>query len=402
MGVHTSLAPRMHTLRESPTAVVADLMRAMSERGETVINFGEGELDFETPDFIKNAGIEAIRSGHTRYTAVGGTRELKEAVQAKFRTDNWLDYDLDQIMVGTGGKQIIFNAFMVSVSNGDEVIIPAPYWVSYPDIVRLVGGSPVIVPTDEEGGFKISAAQLRAALTDKTKWLVLNSPNNPSGAVYSEAELASLLDVISDWPQVAVLADDIYEHIVHDGQFATPASVRPDLADRILTVNGVSKAYAMTGWRIGFAGGPAWLISAMQALQSQSTTNAAAMCQEAARIALTGSRNFLASWMAQLRTRRDFAAAAINETPGLHCRPSAGAFYLFVNCSELIGKCSPSGAVLHDDGDIARYLAEEAGVGVVPGTAFGTSPYFRIAYAVADDLLADGCRRIREACSRLR
>jgi aspartate aminotransferase len=392
----------MHTLRESPTAIVADLMRAMSERGESVINFGEGELDFETPDFIKNAGIVAILSGHTRYTAVGGTRELKEAVQTKFRSDNRLDYGLDQIIVGTGGKQIIFNAFMASVSNGDEVIIPAPYWVSYPDIVRLVGGVPVIVPTGEDGGFKISAAQLRAALTDKTKWLVLNSPNNPSGAVYSEAELGSLLDVISDWPQVAVLADDIYEHIVHDGRFATPASVRPDLADRILTVNGVSKAYAMTGWRIGFAGGPTWLISAMQALQSQSTTNAAAMCQEAARIALTGSRNFLVSWMAQLRTRRDLAAAAINETPGLHCGRSAGAFYLFVNCADLIGKCSPSSTILHNDGDIARYLAEEAGVGVVPGSAFGTSPYFRIAYAVADDLLADGCRRIREACSRLR
>lgn len=401
MTLHPSLAPRMGNLRESPTAAVSDLMRSMAARGVSVIDFGEGELDFDTPGFIKEAGIEAIRDGHTRYTAVGGTQELKEAVRAKFRGDNGLDFAPEQIIVGTGGKQIIFNAFLATVGEGDEVIIPAPYWVSYPDMVRLAGGTPVIVPTSEESAFKLSAGQLREALTERTKWVVLNSPNNPSGTVYSAAELATLLDVVADHRQAMVLSDDIYEHIVHDGEFATAGAIRPDLAERILTVNGVSKAFAMTGWRIGFAGGPTFLISAMQTLQSQSTTNAAAMCQEAARAALAGRRDFLAGWMDELRRRRDIAVKAINAVSGLRCTPSAGAFYLFVNCEGLIGGRTPSGEVLRGDGDVARYLAEEAAVGVVPGAAFGMSPYFRLAYGVGTDRLAEGCRRIGEACEKV-
>ncbi|MBB3065364.1 pyridoxal phosphate-dependent aminotransferase [Limibacillus halophilus] len=401
MNSRSLLAPRMGQLRESPTAVVADLVRAMTAKGEHVINFGEGELDFETPEFIKQAGISAIEGGITRYTAVGGTIEVKKAVQTKFQRDNGLDFSLDQLIVGTGGKQLIFNAILATVSAGDEVIIPAPYWVSYPDIVRLAGGTPVIVPGEDRNGFKISPAALSKAITPATKWLVLNSPNNPTGALYSAQELDALLEVIADNPGILVMSDDIYEHIVYEGAFATPAAVRPDLADRILTVNGVSKAYSMTGWRIGFAGGPSWLISAMQVLQSQSTTNAAAMCQEATRAALVGPQDFMAERLERLRTRRDLVVAALNQTQGLRCDTPPGAFYVYVNCQALLGRKTADGAILESDTDVAKYLADDAKVGVVPGTAFGLSPYLRIAYGLDDRDLVEGCRRIRAACGRL-
>ncbi len=395
------LAPRMGELRESPTAAVSDLMRQMEARGEAVINLGEGELDFDTPDHVKAAGIAAIETGQTRYTAVAGTESLRAAIAGKFARDNGLTYAPDQILAGVGGKQILFNALLATVGPGDEVIIPAPYWVSYPDMVRLAEGTPVILPATEDNGFKLTPSALAAALTERTRWVILNSPNNPTGAVYSAEELAALLAVVEPWPDLMVMADDIYEHMVFAGAFATPAAVRPDLADRILTVNGVSKVYSMTGWRIGYAGGPRWLIDAMRALQSQSTSNPASMSQEAARVALSGPLDFLEERLAILRRRRTRVMAAMNACPGLRCPEPEGAFYVYVNCAGLIGGRRPDGRILETDTDIAAYLAEEAKVGVVPGSAFGLAPYLRIAYAVDDSLLDEACARLQAACARI-
>ncbi|KAA5606796.1 pyridoxal phosphate-dependent aminotransferase [Roseospira marina] len=376
-------------------------MRQMVARGESVINLGEGELDFETPDHAKAAGIAAIERGDTRYTAVGGTERLRGAIVAKFQRENGLTFGLEQVLAGVGGKQILFNALLATVGVGDEVIVPAPYWVSYPDMVHLAEGTPVILPATEDTGFKLTPDALASALTERTRWIILNSPNNPTGAVYSAEELAALLAVIAPWPKVMIMADDIYEHMVFAGTFATPAAVRPDLADRILTVNGVSKAYSMTGWRIGYAAGPRWLIDAMRVIQSQSTSNPAAMSQEAARVALTGSLDFLEERLTILRRRRDHVLTALNVCPGLRCPVPDGAFYVYVNCAGLMGGTTPDGHTLETDTDLAAYLAREAKVGVVPGSAFGLGPYLRIAYAVDDALLDEACTRITAACTRI-
>ncbi len=396
------LAPRMGQLRESPTAAISDLMRTMADKGEKVINFGEGELDFDTPHHIAEAGVAAIRAGETRYTAVAGTVGLRQAIADKFRRENGLSYTPDQIIVGTGAKQVLFNALVATVGPGDEVIIPAPYWVSYPDMVRVAEGTPVTVAADETSGFKLTPEALSSAITDKTRCLILNSPNNPSGAVYGPEDMRRLLAVVADRPDILVIADDIYEHLIYDGVFATPAAVFPEIADRVLTINGVSKAYAMTGWRIGYAGGPPWLIDAMRVLQSQSTSNAATMCQEAARIALCGPQDVLPGRIAELRKRRDLVVERINACEGLSTGTPSGAFYVFASCRGLIDRTTPDGDVLKTDTDVAGYLVREAKVGLVPGSAFGMSPYLRIAYASGKDILEDGCARIRRACGLTR
>ncbi|ODN71222.1 pyridoxal phosphate-dependent aminotransferase [Methylobrevis pamukkalensis] len=395
------LAPRMARVRPSPTAAISDTVRALAARGIPVINLGEGELDFDTPAPIKAAGIAAIERGETKYTAVAGTAALKAAIAAKFRDDNGLAYAADEIIAGSGAKQLIFNALLATVSDGDEVIVPAPYWVSYPDMVALCDGTPVIVPCRAEAGWKLTPETLADAITPRTRWLILNSPNNPTGAVYSEDEIAALTAVLRDHPHVLVMADDIYEHVRHDTGFATPAAVAPDLKDRTLTVNGVSKAYSMTGWRIGYAGGPAWLIAAMTTLQSQSTSNPSSVSQAATIAALEGSRGFMNDWLARLKTRRQIVLDMVDATDGLTCDTPEGAFYAFVGCGGLIGRRTPAGRILADDLGVATYLLEEAHVAMIHGAAFGASPNLRIAYAVDDAQLAEACRRIAAACGRL-
>lgn len=395
------LARRMAAIRPSPTAAVSDTLRAMQAAGRSVINLGEGELDFDSPETAKLAAMAAIETNQTKYTSVAGTDALKDAVRRKFARENGIEYGPDEVIVGTGGKQLIFNAMLATLDVGDEVLIPAPYWVSYPDIVALTGATPVTVETTPEEGFKLTPARLRERLTTQTRWVVLNSPNNPTGAVYSEAELEALLAELDAWPNVLILADDIYEHLVYEGYFATPAACRPDLKPRILTVNGVSKVFSMTGWRIGYAGGPQWLIRAMTTLQSQSTTNAASISQAAAAGALVGSLSFLEPRVAALRARRDLAVARINAIEGLHCDSPAGAFYLYIDCAALTGRRASDGEVLRTDVDVAAWLVKEAGVGLVPGTAFGLSPWLRLAYGVPTPTLKSALDAIEAACQRL-
>lgn len=395
------LSPRVAALRPSPTAAISEKVRKLTAEGRSIINLGEGELDFDTPDHIKEAGIAAIRRGDTKYTAVGGTADLKAAIIAKFRRENGLTYAADEVIVGVGAKQLILNALLATLSPGDEVVLPAPYWVSYPDMIALADGTARLLPCGEEQGFKPRAADLAAAITPRTRWVILNSPGNPSGAVLSPAEMAELTDVLAAHPHVLVMADDIYEHMLHDGTFATPAAVEPALRDRTLTVNGVSKAYSMTGWRIGYAGGPAWLIRAMQTLQSQSTTNACSISQAATVAALTGGLDFLAERRRILRDRRDRVIAAVAGIPGLRCAVPDGAFYAYVNCAGMIGRRTPDGRSIEDDLGFADYLLSEAGIGVVHGAAFGLSPYIRIAYAIDTARLTTACERLRDACARL-
>ncbi|MBH0237622.1 pyridoxal phosphate-dependent aminotransferase [Methylobrevis albus] len=397
-----TLAPRMRRVRPSPTAAISDKVRALTAAGHAVVNLGEGELDFATPPHVCAAAVAAIAAGDTKYTAVAGTAALKAAIAAKFARENGLAYDADEIIAGAGAKQLIFNALLATVAAGDEVIVPAPYWVSYPDMVALAEGEPVIVPCRAEDGWKLTPAALLAAIGPRTRWLLLNSPNNPTGAVYSEAELRGLADVLLDHPDVLLLADDIYEHVRYGyAPFATPAAVEPRLRPRTLTVNGVSKGYSMTGWRIGYAAGPAWLIGAMQTLQSQSTSNAASISQAAAVAALEGGLDFMDDWRARLAVRRDIALRAIARIDGLSCPAPEGAFYAFADCSGLIGRRTPAGRVLASDLDVAEYFLDAAHVGVVHGAAFGASPYLRIAYAVDDAVLADAMDRIAVACARL-
>jgi aspartate aminotransferase len=396
------LSSRMNSVQPSPTIFVTQKARALKAAGRDVIGLGAGEPDFDTPDHVKAAAKAAIDRGETKYTDVDGTPELKRAIVAKFKRENGLDYKVEQISVGTGGKQILYNALLATLDRGDEVIIPAPYWTSYPDMVKLCDGTPVIVTCGENTGFKLSPEALEAAITPRTKWLILNSPSNPTGAGYTRAEVKALTKVLLRHPNVWVMTDDMYEHLAYDGwEFSTPAQVEPQLYERTLTCNGVSKAYAMTGWRIGYAGGPVPLIKAMATLQSQSTANPNSVAQAASIAALSGSLDFIAERNAIFKQRRDICVDLLNKAPGLSCLKPDGAFYVYPSCAGTIGKRTPSGQVIKTDTDFVTYLLEAEGVAVVQGAAFGLSPYFRISYATATEQVEDACRRIQRACQAL-
>jgi len=391
--------------RIQPSATIAISTKAMTLKaeGRDVIGLAAGEPDFDTPQNIKDAAIKAIQAGKTKYTAVDGIPELKKAIVDKFKRENGLDYKPSQVSVGTGGKQVLFNALMATVNPGDEVIVPAPYWVSYPDIVMLAGGTPVFVEGRLENGFKLQAADLEKAITPKTKWLILNSPSNPSGAAYSRAELKALTDVLVKHPHVWVLSDDMYEHLVYDDfEFTTPAQVEPKLYDRTLTMNGVSKSYCMTGWRIGYGAGPEPLIKAMAKLQSQSTSNPSSIAQWAAVEALNGPQGFIGENNKVFKQRRDLVVSMLNQAKGISCPTPEGAFYVYPSCQGAIGKTAPSGNVIKTDEDFVTELLAAEGVAAVHGAAFGMSPFFRISYATATDVLEDACKRIQRFCGNLR
>ena len=397
------LSDTLGRVKPSPTLAVAQKARELKAAGRNVISLGAGEPDFDTPENIKEAAIEAIRRGETKYTAVDGIPELKDAIIAKFKRDNGLDYERAQITVGTGGKQVLYNAFCATLNPGGEVIIPAPYWVSYPDMVLLAGGEPVIAETTLENDFKLTPEALEAAITDKTKWFLFNSPSNPSGAAYSASELKALTDVLMRHPHVWVMTDDMYEHLCYDGfEFVTPAQVEPGLYDRTLTINGVSKAYCMTGWRIGYAGGPAELIKAMGKLQSQSTSNPCSISQWAAVEALNGPQDFIAEHNKVYKARRDMVAAMLNEAEGVTCPVPEGAFYVYPSIAGLIGKKTPDGKVIANDEDFVTALLEEEGVAAVHGAAFGASPNFRVSYATSTEALEEACKRIQRFCASLK
>jgi aspartate aminotransferase len=396
------LADRLSRIKPSPTIAVTTKALELKAAGRDVIGLGAGEPDFDTPETIKQAAYKAIREGQTKYTAVDGTPALKQAICAKFKRENGLDYKPNQITVGTGGKQVLYNALMATVNPGDEVIIPAPYWVSYPDMVLLAEGAPVIVSCSQNNGFKMRAEDLEAAITPKTKWVILNSPSNPTGAAYTRAELKALTDVLVKHPHVWVMTDDMYEHLVYDGfEFTTPAQIEPKLYNRTLTVNGVSKSYAMTGWRIGYAGGPVELIKAMGAIQSQSTSNPSSISQAAAVEALNGPQDFIPKNAEIFKKRRDLVVDLLNKCQGIHCTTPEGAFYVYPSCAGAIGRKTPQGKVIKTDTDFVTYLLEAEGVAVVQGEAFGLSPYFRISYATSTEALTEACRRIQRACAAL-
>lgn len=397
------LASRLDRIKPSATIAVTSKARELKAAGRDVIGLGAGEPDFDTPDNVKQAAIKAIQAGETKYTAVDGTPALKAAISAKFRRENGLDYKPEQITVGTGGKQVLYNALMATLEPGDEVIIPAPYWVSYPDMVLLAEGTPVSVPCPANNGFKLLPEDLAAAITPKTKWLILNSPSNPTGAAYTRAEMKALTDILLKHPHVWVMTDDMYEHLVYDGfEFTTPAQVEPKLYDRTLTVNGVSKAYCMTGWRIGYAGGPARLIKAMATVQSQSTSNPSSISQAAAVEALNGPQHFIAAHNEVFKERRDMVVDMLNKAPGLTCHLPEGAFYVYPSCSGTIGKKTPQGKVIETDDDFVTYILEAEGVAAVQGSAFGLSPFFRISYATSTEALREACTRIQRACAALK
>ena len=397
------LADSLGRIQPSPTIAVTTKARELKAAGRDVIGLGAGEPDFDTPDHIKAAAKAAIDRGETKYTAVDGTPELKAAICAKFERENGLAFEPAQITVGTGGKQVLYNALMATLNPGDEVIIPRPYWVSYPDMVLLAGGTPVFVDASIETGFKMRAEDLERAITPRTKWLIFNSPSNPSGAAYGRDEIAAITDVMARHTHVWVLSDDIYEHLVYDDfAFSTPAAVEPALGERSLTLNGVSKAYAMTGWRIGYGAGPVALIKAMAKVQSQSTSNPSSVSQAAAVEALNGPQGFLADWWIVFAERRDLVVSMLNQAVGLNCPTPAGAFYVYPSCAELIGKTTPEGQRLENDGDVAGYLLEAEGVAVVHGAAFGLEPHFRISYATSTEDLTEACTRIQRACAALR
>jgi aspartate aminotransferase len=393
------LADRLARIKPSPTIAMTTRASEMRAQGHDIISLSAGEPDFDTPEHIRDAGKAAIDVGHTRYTPVDGTPSLKRAICDKFARENGLDYAPSQISVGTGGKQILFNALMATLDHGDEVVIPAPYWVSYPDMVLLAGGVPVIVECGIADGFRLTPQALDAAITPRTKWLILNSPSNPSGAGYSRDEMRALTDVMLRHPDVCILSDDIYEHLVFDGfEFVTPAQVEPQLKDRVLTMNGVSKAYAMTGWRIGYGAGPESLIRAMAKLQSQSTSNPCSISQYAAETALTGPQDYVAESRAVFQRRRDLVVAGLNACPGIDCPVPQGAFYVYPSIAALIGKTSAAGTRIDDDEAFANALLDETGVAVVFGAAFGLSPHFRISYATSDAQLTEAMARIRRFC----
>jgi aspartate aminotransferase len=398
------LAKSLKRIKPSATIAVTDKARALKASGRDVIGLGAGEPDFDTPDNIKLAAIRAITEGKTsKYTAVDGMAELKAAVSRKFKRENALEYKPSQIIIGTGGKQVLYNAFMVTLNPGEEVIIPAPYWVSYPDMVMLAGGEPVTVPTTMESGFKMTPEALERAITPKTKWVLLNSPSNPTGAAYTRDELKKLTDVLLRHPHVFVMTDDMYEHLVYDNfEFFSPAQVEPRLYDRTLTINGVSKAYCMTGWRIGYAGGPEQLIKAMAMIQSQSTSNPTAVAQWAAVEALDGPQDFIAKHNAIFKERRDLCVSMLNQANGIKCPKPEGAFYVYPSCAGTIGKTAPSGKKLATDEDFVTELLEAEGVAVVQGTPFGFGPAFRISYATKTSDVEEACRRIQRFCGNLR
>src|SRR6266403_4145102 len=397
------LAERLSRIKPSPTIAVSQKARELKAAGRDVIGLGAGEPDFDTPDNNKEAAVAAIRRGDTKYSAVDGTDALKAAICGKFKRENKLDYKLDQITVSSGGKQVIFNALLATVQPGDEVIVPAPFWVSYPDIALLCGGTPVPVNCPQNNRFKLRAEDLEAAITPKTKWVILNSPNNPTGAVYTAAELKALAEVLLRHPHVWVLTDDIYEHLIYgDAKFATIATVEPRLYERTLTMNGVSKAYCMTGWRIGYGGGPAPLIKAMAKVQSQSTTNPSSVSQAASVEALNGPQDFIPVNNKMFKERRDLVVSMLNQAKGIDCPRPQGAFYVYPSCAGTIGKTSPSGKVIANDEDFVTELLENEGVAVVQGSAFGLGPAFRISYATKTSDLEDACKRIQRFCGNLR
>jgi aspartate aminotransferase len=397
------IANRLAQIKPSPTMAVTAKAAELRAAGKDVIGLGAGEPDFDTPNHIKRAAETAIAQGQTKYTPVGGTPVLKEAVRAKFKRENNLDYAMNQIIVSTGAKQLLFNAFLATLNAGDEVIIPAPYWVSYPDMVVFAEGTPVIVECDESCGFKITPEKLEAAITDKTKWVILNSPSNPTGAGYTKEEMQAIAGVLLKHPHVWVMSDDIYEHLTYDGfQFNTIASIEPKLYDRTLTVNGVSKAYSMTGWRIGYGGGPKELIKAVTDIQSHSTSNPSSISQAATVEALNGTQDFLKDWVSAFAYRRDLVVEKINAIEGISCLTPNGAFYVFPNIKALLGKKTPDGKVIETSLDFCNYLLEHSLVAAVAGAAFGLEGHFRISYATSESLLIEACKRIEAACSVLK
>jgi aspartate aminotransferase len=396
------LADRLARVKPSATLAMTKRSIEMKAAGRNVVDLSAGEPDFDTPPNIVEAAIGAMRRGQTRYTPVDGTLELKKAVAAKFKRENGLDYAANQIIVSTGGKQVLYNAFMATLNEGDEVVIPAPYWVSYPEMVLLAEGTPVTPQCAQNNGFKLRAEELDQAITPKTKWIILNSPSNPTGAAYTESELRALADVLLRHPQVWVLTDDMYEHLVFDDfKFTTIAQIEPKLYPRTLTLNGVSKAYCMTGWRIGFAGGPTELIKAMTTVQSQSTSNACSISQAASVEALNGPKDFIPKHNAAFEARRDLVVEGLNRAQGIHCPRPEGAFYVYPSCAGTLGKRTPQGKVIESDTDFVEYLLESEGVAVVQGVAFGLSPHFRISYATSTEALTEACRRIQHACAAL-
>ncbi len=397
------ISSALNRISPSPTLAMSSRVLDLKAKGVDVIGLSAGEPDFDTPDFVKEAAIEAIRAGKTKYTNVDGTAELKAAIAGKFKRDNNLTYEASQISVNVGGKHTLFNALVATVEAGDEVIIPAPYWVSYPDIVQFAGGTPVFVKADAAQNYKVTPEQIEAAITPQTKWLLLNSPSNPSGAAYTADELKAIAEVLRRHPHVWVMADDMYEHIVYDDfQFATIAEVAPDLYDRTLTVNGCSKAYSMTGWRIGFAGGPVPLIKAMAKLQSQSTSNPCSIAQAAATAALSGSQEHLKVRAEAFQKRRDLVVSMLNQINGLHCPRPEGAFYVYPDVSGLIGKATPAGKTITNDSELIDYFLDDARVAAVHGAAFGLEPAFRVSYATSEAVLTEACERIQTACAALR
>lgn len=396
------LASSLSNIKPSPTIAVSMKAAELKSQGKDIISLGTGEPDFDTPNNIKEAAKKAIDAGDTKYTDVNGTPALKKAIIAKLKRENSLDYEANQIIVGTGAKQVIYNALIASVNPGDEVIIPAPFWVSYPDMVLLAGGTPVIVETSSNNNFKLTPEGLEAKITPKTKWIILNSPSNPTGSCYEEAELKALANVLLKHPNVHILSDDIYEHLLFDNlKFTSIINVEPALKDRTLIINGVSKAYAMTGWRIGYGVGDAKLIKAMSMIQSQSTSSPSSIGQAASVEALNGPQDYINESKKAFQDRRDMVVDMLNNIKGISCNKPNGAFYVFPSCEELVGKTLPNGGKIENDNDFASYLLEEAGVAVVPGVAFGAPGFFRISYAASTDFLKDALSRIETACSKI-
>ncbi len=396
------ISNNLNKIKPSPTIAVTQKARELKAAGKDVIGLGAGEPDFDTPDNIKEAAIKAIRDGDTKYTAVDGTPVLKKAIVDKFKRENNLDYDLDQITVGAGGKHVIYNAMMATLNEGDEVIVPAPYWVSYPDMVLLAGGTPIILECDEKQGFKLSPSELDKAITPKTKWIILNSPSNPTGACYSESDILELSKILIKHSHVYILSDDIYEHVVYEGfKFFTIAQIK-ELKDRVLTMNGVSKAYSMTGWRIGYAAGPKDIIKAIAKIQSQSTTNPSSISQAAAVEALNGKQDFIKERAKSFQERRDFVVSSLNQIEGIECLNPDGAFYVFPSCKALIGKKDPNGNVINNDTDFVKSLLEHSGIAVVQGSAFGLEGFFRISYATSMENLKKALDKIKNFCKELK
>ncbi|HVC55265.1 MAG TPA: pyridoxal phosphate-dependent aminotransferase [Stellaceae bacterium] len=397
------LADRLARVKPSPTMAITALATELKAAGRDIISLSVGEPDFDTPPNVIEAAIAAMRAGETRYTVFDGRIELKRAVCAKFKRENGLDYETSQVTIGSGGKQVLYNAFVATLSPGDEVVIPAPYWVSYPEMVLLCDGEPISVACPQNNGFKLRPEDLEAAITPKTKWLILNSPSNPTGAAYTQADLRAVADVLLKHPQVWVMTDDMYEHLVYDDfEYRTIAQIEPRLYERTLTVNGVSKAYCMTGWRIGYGAGPRELIKAMGAIQSNSTANPCSISQAAAIEALNGPQDFIAVHNRSFKERRDLVVDSLNRVPGLFCPRPEGAFYVYPSCAGVIGKQTPSGETIGNDEDFVKYLLAAEGVAVVHGAAFGLSPHFRVSYATSNEVLREACNRIERACRALR